>query len=602
MAENIRQENIRTFSIVAHIDHGKSTLADRLLEHCKTIDQRDMREQVLDDMDLERERGITIKASAVRMVYEAEDGEEYLLNLIDTPGHIDFSCEVSRALQSCDGAVVLVDVSQGIEAQTMANMYLALEADLQIIPVINKIDLGEFHIDEVADDIRNTFGYERDEIICTSGKTGEGVLELLEGIVSRVPSPKGHDEAPLQALIFDSEYNPHRGAFAYVRVFNGSIEPDDRIMMMSDGSRFEVDEVGVFAPQKLEKERLTCGEVGYVIAGMKQTSDCAVGDTITLAKNPAEKPLPGYREPQPMVFCGLYPSDNADFSLVRDALDRYKLNDAAFRYEPESSEALGFGFRCGFLGLLHMEIVQERLEREYDLDLVTTAPNVVYRVMTSDGEVNEIENPAKMPDRGEIEIIEEPVVKAQIMTPHKYVGPCMKVSDERRGEFDKMEHLRGDRVILNYQLPLAEIVVDYFDTLKSATRGYATLDYELDGFQEEDLVKVDILINGDPVDALAIIAHREFAERRGRGICRRLKETIPRQMFEVRIQAAIGSRVIASVRQPPLRKNVLDECYGGDVTRKRKLLERQKEGKKRMKQIGSVEVPQEAFMAVLEMD
>ncbi|MFO7948334.1 MAG: translation elongation factor 4 [Armatimonadota bacterium] len=602
MAEDIRQENIRTFSIVAHIDHGKSTLADRLLEQCKTIDERDMREQVLDDMDLERERGITIKASAVRLIYEAEDGQEYLLNLIDTPGHVDFNYEVSRALESCDGAVVLVDVSQGIEAQTMANMYLALEAGLEIIPVINKIDLGEFHIDEVAEDIRNTFGYERDEIICTSGKTGEGVSELLEAIVSRVPAPKGDDEAPLQALIFDSEYNPHRGAFAYVRVFNGTIRPGDRIMMMSDGRKFEVDEVGVFAPQRLEKERLTCGEVGYVIAGMKQTSDCAVGDTITLANNPADEPLPGYREPQPMVFCGLYPSDNADFSLVRDALDRYKLNDAAFRYEPESSEALGFGFRCGFLGLLHMEIVQERLEREYDLDLVTTAPNVVYRVMTSDGEVNEIENPAKMPDRGEIEIIEEPVVKAQIMTPHKYVGPCMKVSDERRGEFQEMEYLRGDRVILNYQLPLAEIVVDYFDTLKSATRGYATLDYELDGFQEEDLVKVDILINGDPVDALAIIVHREFADRRGRAICRRLKETIPRQMFEVRIQAAIGSRVIASVRQAPLRKNVLDKCYGGDVTRKRKLLERQKEGKKRMKQIGSVEVPQEAFMAVLEMD
>ncbi len=602
MLKDVKQQNIRTFSIVAHIDHGKSTLADRILEYCHTIGEREMRAQVLDDMDLERERGITIKASAVRLEYPADDGETYVLNLIDTPGHVDFHYEVSRALKSCDGALLLVDVSQGIEAQTVANMYLAMEAGLEIIPVINKIDLTGFDIEPVLEELETTFGFRPEEALLTSAKTGQGTHELLEAIVKRIPPPQGDPDSPLQALTFDSKFDPHRGALAYVRLFNGSIKRGDRIMMMSDGRKFEVDQVGVFSPQMQAKDSLAVGEVGYVIAGMKQTRDCRVGDTITLANKPAPQPLSGYREPQPMVFCGLYPSDNADYAVVKDALDKYSLNDAAFRYEPETSAALGFGFRCGFLGLLHMEIVQERLEREYDLDLVATAPSVVYRVLTRDGQVDEIENPARMPDAGRIEVIEEPVVKANVVTPHKYVGACMKLSEDRRGAFDKMEYLHGDRVVLHYRLPLAEIIVDYFDQLKSATRGYATLDYEFAGFNAEDLVKVEILINGEPVDALAIISHREFAEKRGRSICRKLKQTIPRQMFEVRIQAAIGSRIIASTRNAPLRKDVLEKCYGGDVTRKRKLLERQKEGKKRMKQVGSVEVPQEAFMAILQLD
>ena len=602
MPEVVKQQNIRTFSIVAHIDHGKSTLADRLLEHCHAIGEREMRAQVLDDMELERERGITIKASAVRLQYEAQNGETYTLNLIDTPGHVDFHYEVSRALKSCDGALLLVDISQGVEAQTVANMYLAMEADLEIIPVVNKIDLEGFESDQVLDELHSTFGFDPDEVVLTSGKSGQGVPELLEAIVQRVPAPTGDADAPLQALIFDSKFDPHRGALAYVRIVHGSIAAGDRIMMMSDGSTFEVDEVGVFAPQMQPCDQLGVGEVGYVIAGMKQTRDCRVGDTITSDRRPASSPLPGYREPQPMVFCGLYPSDNADFGMVRDALDKYALNDAAFRFEPESSAALGFGFRCGFLGLLHMEIVQERLEREYNLDLVTTAPSVVYRVMTKNGEIHEIENPAHLPDAGKVEAIEEPIVKATIVTPQRYVGACMKLSEDRRGVFDRMDYLHGDRVAVHYKLPLAEIIVDYFDQLKSATRGYATLDYEMAGFEVEDLVKVDIMINGDPVDALAIIAHRKFAQDRGRSICRKLKDTIPRQMFEVRIQAAIGSRVIASTRHAPLRKDVLEKCYGGDVTRKRKLLERQKEGKKRMKQVGAVEVPQEAFMSILQLD
>ncbi len=602
MAQEIKQQDIRTFSIVAHIDHGKSTLADRILEHCHTIGEREMRDQVLDDMDLERERGITIKASAVRLEYAADDGHTYVLNLIDTPGHVDFNYEVSRALKSCDGALLLVDVSQGVEAQTVANMYMATEAGLAIIPVINKTDLASFDVEPVLEELESAFSFDPAEALLTSGKSGQGVHELLEGIVKRIPAPVGEADGPLQALIFDSKFDPHRGALAYVRIFNGTIKSGDRIMMMSDGSKFEVDEVGVFAPDMQPKDTLSVGEVGYVIAGMKQTKDCRVGDTITLAKTPADNPLPGYREPQAMVFCGLYPSDNADYAVAKDALDKYSLNDAAFRYEPETSAALGFGFRCGFLGLLHMEIVQERLEREYDLDLVATAPSVVYRVLTNDGEVREIENPALLPTPDKLEAIEEPVVKASIMTPHKYVGACMKLSEDRRGIFDKMEYLHGDRVVLHYMLPLAEIIVDYFDRLKSVTRGYATLDYEFAGFQEDKLVKVDIRINGDPVDALAIIVHRTFAEQRGRSICRKLKKTIPRQMFEVRIQAAIGGRVIAATRNAPLRKDVLEKCYGGDVTRKRKLLERQKEGKKRMKQVGTVEVPQEAFMSILELD
>ena len=594
--------HIRNFCIIAHIDHGKSTLADRILEYCHAIGEREMRAQVLDDMDLERERGITIKASAIRLEYEADDGQTYALNLIDTPGHVDFGYEVSRALTSCDGALLLVDISQGVEAQTVANMYLAMEADLKILPVINKIDIQGFEPEPVMEELEKDFGFAPEEVLLTSGKTGEGTHELLEAIVQRIPPPAGEADGPLQALIFDSKYDAHRGALAYVRVVNGTIKPGDRIMMMSDQRTFEVDDVGVFAPDMRPKNKLSVGEVGYVIAGMKQTSDCRVGDTITLATKPAEKPLPGYREPQAMVFAGLYPSDNADYGMVKDALDKYSLNDAAFHYEPETSAALGFGFRCGFLGLLHMEIVQERLEREYDLDLVTTAPSVVYRILMRDGEVIEIDNPSKLPPPDKREMMEEPIVKASIVTPQKYVGACMKLSEDRRGKFDKMEYLHGDRVVIHYVLPLAEIIVDFFDTLKSSTRGYATLDYDFAGFQEEDLVKVDILINGDPVDALAIICHRSFAEHRGRAICRRLKETIPRQMFEVRMQAAIGGRIIASTRNSALRKDVLEKCYGGDVTRKRKLLERQKEGKKRMKQVGHVEVPQEAFMSILQID
>ena len=577
--DQIPQERIRNFCIVAHIDHGKSTLADRLLEACHAVSEREMRDQVLDSMDLERERGITIKASAVRLLYEASDGQTYLLNLIDTPGHVDFGYEVSRALHACEGAVLLVDVSQGVEAQTVANVYLAVNEGLEIIPAVNKVDLANFEPDLALGEMETLFGFERDSVLFTSGKSGQGVPELLEAIVQRVPPPKGDPQAPLKALIFDSKFDPHRGAYAYIRVFEGSVKPGDEII-----------------------KTLQAGHVGYLAANIKTVADCRVGDTITSAGNPAHEALPGYREPQPMVYCGLYPSENADYQSLKDALEKFSLNDAALHYEPETSAALGFGFRCGFLGLLHMEIVQERLEREYDLDLVATAPSVVYQVLTRKGDLLEIDNPAKFPTPDVIEEILEPIVKATIMTPHRHVGPLMKISEERRGVFGEMEYLYADRVALHYRLPLAEIIVDYFDQLKSVSRGYATLDYELAGFEPGDLVKVDIQINGEPVDALAIITHRDFADRRGRQICQKLKGAIPRQMFEVRMQAAIGGKVIASTRNSPMRKNVLEKCYGGDITRKRKLLEKQKEGKKRMKQVGVVEVPQEAFMSILRLD
>ncbi len=596
----VPQENVRNFCIVAHIDHGKSTLADRLLEVCGNVEEA--QEQMLDSMDLERERGITIKSSAVRLYYEADDGELYQLNLIDTPGHVDFAYEVSRSLQACEGAVVLVDVSQGVEAQTVANVYLALDAELEIIPVVNKIDISNVEPEMALEEIEGAFGYTPEETILTSGKTGEGVHELLEAIVQRVPPPDENAQAPLRAMIFDSEFDVHQGVFAYLRVFEGSVKPGDQIMMMSSGKKFEVDRVGVFSPAMIDIDELHAGDVGYITAGIKGVTDSRVGDTITLATEPADEPLPGYREAQPMVFCGLYPTDNVDFGALKDALDKLSLNDAALTFERETSAALGFGFRCGFLGLLHMEIVQERLEREYDLDLVATAPSVVYRIMLTDGEIVEVDNPAQFPERENIEIIEEPVVKATVMTPQKHVGQVMRVSEERRGAYEKQEYVWGDRIALHYRLPLAEIIVDYFDALKSATRGYATLDYEIAGYSAEDLVKVEILINGDPVDALAIVCHRDFAERRGRQIARRLKEEIPRQLFEVRIQASIGSRIVASTRVPPLRRNVTEKCYGGDVTRKRKLLERQKEGKRRMKAVGNVEVPQEAFMSILRLD
>ena len=602
ISQNISEEHIRNFCIVAHIDHGKSTLADRLLEACHAIDIHDMRAQVLDSMDLERERGITIKASAVRLTYEAQDGQTYLLNLIDTPGHVDFGYEVSRALHACEGAVLLVDVSQGVEAQTVANVYLAVGEGLEIIPAVNKVDLANFDPSLALGEMEKLFGFDPSTVLFTSGKSGQGVPELLEAIVQRVPPPKGDPKGPLKALIFDSKFDTHRGAYAYIRVFEGSVKPGDEITMMASGSSFIVTDVGVFAPQMLPVKELRAGHVGYLAANIKTVADCRVGDTITSTKSPASAALPGYREPQPMVFCGLYPSDNADYQNLKDALEKFSLNDAALHYEPETSAALGFGFRCGFLGLLHMEIVQERLEREYNLDLVATAPSVVYQVMTKKGDLLEIDNPAKFPTPDVIEEILEPIVKATIMAPHKYVGPLMQISEDRRGVFEEMEYLYADRVALHYRLPLAEIVIDYFDQLKSVSRGYATLDYELSGFEPGDLVKVDILINGEPVDALAIITHRQFAERRGRQICQKLKEAIPRQLFEVKMQAAIGGRIVASTRNSPIRKNVIEKCYGGDITRKRKLLEKQKEGKKRMKQVGVVEVPQEAFMSILRLD
>ncbi|MFO8081766.1 MAG: translation elongation factor 4 [Armatimonadota bacterium] len=595
----VPQENIRNFCIVAHIDHGKSTLADRLLEVCGNVEQA--QEQMLDSMDLERERGITIKSSAVRLYYEADDGELYQLNLIDTPGHVDFAYEVSRSLQACEGAVVLVDVSQGVEAQTVANVYLALDAELEIIPVVNKIDIPNIDPEMALEEIEDAFGYTREEVILTSGETGQGVHDLLEAVVKRVPAPDEDLDAPLRAMIFDSEFDVHQGVFAYLRVFEGSIKPGDEIMMMSTGKKFEVNRVGVFSPAMVDIDELRAGDVGYITAGIKGVTDSRVGDTITSAKRPAEEPLPGYREAQPMVFCGLYPVDNVDFEALKDALDKLSLNDAALTFERETSVALGFGFRCGFLGLLHMEIVQERLEREYDLDLVATAPSVVYRIMLTDGEIVEVDNPAQFPEREHIEMIEEPVVEATIMCPQKYVGRVMMVSEERRGAYLKQEYLWGDRIVLHYRLPLAEIIVDYFDALKSATRGYATLDYDMAGYSDEKLAKVEILINGEPVDALAIICHQDFAESRGRRIAKALKKEIPRQLFEVRIQASIGSRIVASTRIPPLRRNVTEKCYGGDVTRKRKLLERQREGKRRMKAVGNVEVPQEAFMSILRL-
>ncbi len=597
----VPQENVRNFSIVAHIDHGKSTLADRLLEVCGAVSKDDGVEQVLDDMELERERGITIKSSAVRLLYQADDGQTYQLNLIDTPGHVDFSYEVSRSLSACEGAVVLVDVSQGVEAQTVANVYLALEAGLEIIPVANKIDIPNITPQATIQEMVEAFSFDPDEILLTSGKTGEGVHELLEAIIERVPPPREDPEAPLRAMIFDSDFDVHQGVIATMRVFEGTVRPGDRILMMATGKDFEVSRLGVLTPEMQPVEELRAGDVGCLTAGIKNVKDSRVGDTITSADRPAAEPLPGYREAQPMVFCGLYASDNAQYEALKDALDRLSLNDAALHYERETSAALGFGFRCGFLGLLHMEIVQERLEREYDLELVATAPSVIYRVLLSDGKLIEVDNPAQFPDPEVIEAIEEPVVAATIMCPQKYVGRVMKVSDDRRGEFQRTEYLWADRVALHYRLPLAEIIVDYFDVLKSSTRGYATLDYDPAGYRVADLVKVDMLINGDPVDALAIICHRDFAEQRGRAIARKLKKNIPRQLFEVRIQASIGSRIVAATRVKPLRKNVVEKCYGGDVTRKRKLLERQKAGKRRMKQVGNIEVPQEAFMSILRL-
>ena len=598
-----RQENIRNFCIIAHIDHGKSTLADRLIQMTGVLTEREMQEQVLDNMDIERERGITIKAQAVRMVYKASDGEEYILNLIDTPGHVDFNYEVSRSLAACEGAVLVVDASQGIEAQTLANVYLALEHDLEILPVINKIDLPSAQPEHVKKEIEDVIGLDCSEAPEISAKNGLNVEAVLEQIIKQVPPPKGSADEPLRALIFDSFYDAYKGVIVHVRIKEGTVRPGDTIRMMYTKKEFTVTEVGYFRPgQYAPCDGLTAGEVGYIAASIKNVRDTRIGDTVTLADRPASEPLPGYKKVQSMVFCGIYPADGAKYNDLRDALEKLQLNDAALTFEPETSVALGFGFRCGFLGLLHMEVIQERLEREYDLDLVTTAPSVIYRITLRDGQVLNIDNPTNMPPVANIEKMEEPIVKATIMTPEEYVGSIMELSQERRGVYKDMSYLDSNRVILTYELPLNEIIYDFFDALKSRTKGYASFDYELIGYKQSDLVKLDILLNGDVVDALSFIVHSEKAYARGRRIAEKLKESIPRQQFEIPIQACIGGKIIARETVKAYRKDVLAKCYGGDITRKKKLLEKQKEGKKRMRQVGTVEVPQEAFMSVLKLD
>jgi GTP-binding protein LepA len=596
------QRYIRNFSIIAHIDHGKSTLADRLLEHTHTVSDRDMKEQVLDSMDLEREKGITIKARAVRMDYEARDGGVYKLNLIDTPGHVDFSYEVSRSLAACEGAVLVVDAAQGIEAQTMANVHLAIETGLEIVAVVNKIDLPNADPDKVAHDLGHVVGLLEDEIIFASAKDGSGIAEVLEAIVKKIPSPTGDPAAPLRALIFDSHYDQYKGVIAYVRVVDGVLRSGDTIKMMQTGKRTELLELGMFRPAMISRDALRAGEVGYIATGLKVVKDCQVGDTITLAESPAQQPLPGYRPAKPMVFAGLFPVDGEEYPNLRDALERLKLNDASLVFEPESSDALGFGYRCGFLGLLHMEIVQERLEREYGLELLITAPSVQYEVEKTDGTVVLVDNPSDMPPAGEISEIREPWAAVSILSPSQYIGTLMDLVTNRRGELVNMEYLDETRVHLQFGVPLAELIIDFYDQLKSRTQGYASLDYHVTGYVAAELVKLDLLVNGQPVDALSLITHRSDAFYRGRDLVQRLRGLIPRQMFDVPVQASIGSRVIARETIKALRKNVLSKCYGGDVTRKRKLLERQKEGKARMKMVGSVEIPQEAFLAVLSMN
>ena len=596
------QKHIRNFSIIAHIDHGKSTIADRLIEYTGTLTEREMEAQVLDSMDLERERGITIKAQTVRLDYRGEDGEMYELNLIDTPGHVDFNYEVSRSLAACEGALLVVDAAQGVEAQTLANVYLALEHDLEIVPVINKIDLPSAEPDRVKAEIEDTIGLDTSAAVLTSAKTGIGIKEVLDAVVAYIPPPEGSADAPLRALIFDSYFDPYKGVMANVRVKEGTIKKGMKLKLMATGKTFDVTDVGCFRPQPVDTGALGTGEVGFIAGALKDVRDVRVGDTVTTAEHPAKEALPGYRGVTPMVFCGLYPEDSKDYDNLREALEKLQLNDAALVFEPETSIALGFGFRCGFLGLLHMDVIQERLEREYNLGLIMTAPSVVYHVYRTDGNMVEVSNPADLPPQTEIDRIEEPCVKATVIVPKDYVGAVMEISQEKRGVFQTMDYLDATRVMVVYHIPLNEILYDYFDRLKSATRGYASLDYELIDYQTSNLVKLDILLNGDPVDALSTIVHRDRAVTRGRQLAVKLKGIIPQQMFEIPIQAAIGSKIIARENVRARRKDVLAKCYGGDITRKRKLLEKQKEGKKRMKAVGSVELPQEAFMAVLKID
>ena len=596
------QKYIRNFSIVAHIDHGKSTIADRILELTDTISKRDMQDQVLDNMDLERERGITIKLNAVELTYHAKDGHDYEFHLIDTPGHVDFSYEVSRSLAACEGAVLVVDAAQGVEAQTLANVYLALDDNLEIVPVVNKIDLPAADPEKVKKEIEDVIGLDASDAVLASAKQGIGIPELLEQIVAKVPAPSGDLDAPLKALVFDSVYDDYRGVVLSVRVFEGTVQPGDKIRLMNSGSEYEVTEVGVNSPKPISRDYLIAGDVGYITASIKDITDTRVGDTVTNAAKPADKALPGYREMSPMVYAGLYPTDNAKLNDLREALEKLKLNDAALEFEPEASQALGFGFRCGFLGMLHMDVIQERLEREFNLDLITTAPSVTYHAYLTDGGMKEVENPAEMPEASAIKRIEEPIVKATIMAPNEYVGAVMDLCQHRRGQFLTMEYLDDYRVNIIYNMPLSEIIFDFFDKLKSSTRGYASLDYERAGYQEADLVKIDILLNGDKVDALSFIAHRTFAAQRGREIASRLKGIIPRQNFEIPVQAAIGAKIIARTTIKAYRKDVTAKLYGGDRTRRMKLLEKQKVGKKRMKAVGKVDIPQEAFMAVLKTD
>ena len=594
-------KNIRNFSIIAHIDHGKSTLADRILELTGAITEREKQDQLLDNMELERERGITIKLNAVQLNYKYKN-EDYIMHLIDTPGHVDFSYEVSRSLAACEGAVLVVDAAQGIEAQTLANIYLALENDLTIIPVINKIDLPNADVPKVKKELIDTLGFDEEEILLTSAKTGEGIKELIEAIIERIPSPKEEKQGKLKALVFDSHFDPYRGVVALVRIMSGEIKTKDKIKLMATNKVHEVTELGIYTPKEKIKEKLTCGEVGYICGSIKSISDIKVGDTITLENNPADEKLPGYKPMKPMVFCGLYPVETNRYQDLREALEKLKLNDAALEFQPETSEALGFGFRCGFLGLLHMEIIEERIDREFNIDIIATSPSVIYKITQTNGEVIYIDSPSKMPERQKIKIIEEPYIKTNIYVPSTYIGPIMELCQNKRGNYISMEYITRERVNIHYEIPLSEIVYDFFDKLKGATKGYASFDYDLIGYKPSDLVKMDILLNGNIIDALSLIVHKDFAYKRGKAIVESLKKLIPRQLFEVPIQAVIGSKVISRTDIKALRKNVLAKCYGGDITRKRKLLEKQKAGKKRMKMVGNVEVPSEAFLAVLSME